>query len=67
MTATSDRKTLTERIESWVDSVQVALKAHSTRASILASIACAVMILVLAWFLLLSGLNEPVQFIYANF
>lgn len=47
--------------------VRAAVEARPRALGALAALATAAMVVLLAWFLVLSGLNGPVQFVYSSF
>lgn len=47
--------------------VRAAVEARPRALGALAALATAAMVVLLAWFLVFSGLNGPVQFVYSSF
>lgn len=56
-----------ERLHAAADGVRRAVEARPLLAAALAFAATALLAVLLAWFVLFSGLSGPVQFVYGNF
>lgn len=47
--------------------VRTAVEERPWALSVLVALTAAAMVLLLVWFLVFSGMNEPVQFVYSSF